>query len=165
MGNPGCAKHAFHRDFELKDEIARTADDIRYAVNIFRSKVSVGARSNRDAVLRLCIHQNQGCTRSLVGTQDAGGVDSFFAITFNGIVSEDVVSYFADKAHVSPEPACRYGLIGALASGTHYKDSSKYGLTRLRQAFRFYSHIGVAAADYYNFSISHYKLNNLVLVR
>ena len=21
MGNPGCAKHAFHRDFELKEEI------------------------------------------------------------------------------------------------------------------------------------------------
>ena len=157
MGDLCGTEHALHRNLELEDEIVRTADNIRHAVHVFRSKVGIGSGSHCNAVLRIAVHQNQGSSRCLVGAQYAGAVYAFFLISRYCIVTEDVPSHLANERHICAETLCGYCLICSLSPGAHTKFSPKHGLTRLGKSVAFYCHIGIAASDNDYFSFMHYQ--------
>ena len=76
-----------------------------------------------------------------------GDVDTFFPVSFQGIVAEDVVSDLADELHVSAEAFRRDCLIGAFSARAHVKYAAGNGFSWCGKFLPLDSHVGIAAAD------------------
>lgn len=76
-----------------------------------------------------------------------GSVEPFFGVAFEGILAENVATYFTDEFHIASKPFGGDCLVGAFAAGAHHELASEDRLPGRRQFCAFDGHVGVAATD------------------
>ena len=141
----------FDRNLELYENDLCPVQYFFDTGQVGRQQVSVGSRSDDNAVLGPIVHGDQGDSRRVfrVGAY-IRSVDAFFFKQLAGLVAENVAADFADEGHLSTQSGDGDGLVGPFAAGIHQKRAAQNRFPRTGKVRAADYHIGIAAADHQN---------------